>query len=149
MNNDVTLLITEDDPGHRKLLVNNLRRSGIQNMIKTFDNGNELLGFLFKNADININKFENLLLMLDINMPGTDGIEVLELIKKNENLKLMPVIMLTTADDPKDIEKCYSLGCNTYIVKPVEYNRFSSAIQNLGLFLKSIEVPGCKLIYKN
>lgn len=148
MNNDVTLLLTEDDPGHLKLLINNLRRSGIQNKIMTFTDGHEVLDFLLNNSNGPLrNASDNYLLMLDIKMPKVNGIEVLSKIKNNDELRLMPVIMLTTTDDPKEIEKCYSLGCNTYIVKPVDHNNFSTAINNLGLFLKVIEVPGCSCIY--
>ncbi len=143
MNKEVTLLVAEDDPGHLKLLINNLRRSGVQNKIMTFEDGLQITDFLEKTKEsILSNIGESYLLLLDIRMPKIDGIQVLKRIKSDNALKVIPVIMLTTADDPKCIDYSYKLGCSTYIVKPVDYDHFSSAINKLGMFLSVIEVPG-------
>jgi CheY-like chemotaxis protein len=82
-----------------------------------------------------------LLLLLDINMPFVDGIEVLRQIKAEELTAKMPVIMLTTTDDPREIQRCYELGCSVYITKPVEYDSFVEAVKRLGLFLQIVTVP--------
>jgi CheY-like chemotaxis protein len=74
-------------------------------------------------------------------MPKMDGIEVLKRIKANEKLRSLPVIMLTTTNDPREIQGCYNLGCNCYITKPVQYEQFSGAIRQLGLFIAIIQVP--------
>ena len=74
-------------------------------------------------------------------MPRMDGVETLRQLKSNETLKNIPVIMLTTTDDPREVERCYELGCNIYITKPVEYEQFAEAIRRLGLFLQVIAMP--------
>jgi CheY-like chemotaxis protein len=80
------------------------------------------------------------LLLLDINMPKMDGIEVLERIKSHEAFKTLPVLMLTTTDDPREVEKCYELGCNIYITKPVDFLKFSETLKRLGLFIQVVKV---------
>ncbi len=80
-------------------------------------------------------------LLLDIRLPKLDGTEVLRLIKLDPELRKIPVIMVTTTDDPKEVEHCHTLGCNNYITKPVEYESFIRAIQQLGLFLSIVEIP--------
>jgi len=74
-------------------------------------------------------------------MPKVDGVEVLRRLKQDDRLRKMPVIMLTTTDDPREVTRCHALGCNNYIVKPVDYNKFADAIQNLGLFISLVEIP--------
>ena len=81
------------------------------------------------------------LLLLDIKMPRVDGIEVLRQIKSDPQTALIPVIMLTTTDDPREIQRCYELGCSVYITKPVDYQGFVEAIKRLGLFLQVVRVP--------
>ena len=74
-------------------------------------------------------------------MPKVDGVEVLRQLKAEPDLRKLPVIMLTTTDDPREVARCHELGCNNYIVKPVDYDKFSDATQQLGLFISLIEVP--------
>ena len=81
------------------------------------------------------------LLLLDIRMPQVDGIEVLRQIKEHQELRKIPVIMLTTTDDPREVERCHAIGCSSYIVKPVDYEKFAEAINNLGLYLSLVKVP--------
>jgi CheY-like chemotaxis protein len=80
-------------------------------------------------------------LLLDIRMPKVDGIEVLRQVKCDPELKKLPVIMVTTTDDPREIDRCHELGCSNYITKPVEYSQFVETIRRLGLFLLTVEVP--------
>ena len=74
-------------------------------------------------------------------MPKLDGVEVLRRIKSDPELRKLPVILLTTTDDPREVSRCHALGCNNYIVKPVDYERFADAIRNLGLFISLVEIP--------
>jgi CheY-like chemotaxis protein len=74
-------------------------------------------------------------------MPQVDGVEVLRQVKESPDLRKMPVIMLTTTDDPREVERCHALGCSTYIVKPVIYERFAEAINRMGLFISLVQVP--------
>jgi len=138
----MVIMVTEDDEGHALLITRNLRRAGIKNEILHFKHGQEVLDFLLQKGDVP-RRMKNVpyLLLLDINMPNVDGIEVLRQIKQNEKLRKIPTIMVTTTDDPKEIEKCYELGCSVYITKPVSYEKFIDAIKRLGLFIMIVEVP--------
>lgn len=144
MNNEVTILITEDDEGHAMLIQKNLRRAGVTNPLKHFRDGQEILDFMFKRSPESIDPTKSYLLLLDIRMPRVDGIEVLRQIKEDKILKRVPVIMITTTDDPQEVNQCHALGCNNYITKPVDYNRFVEAIRQLGLFFSIVEVPSLK-----
>jgi CheY-like chemotaxis protein len=81
------------------------------------------------------------LVLLDIRMPKVDGIEVLRRLKGDEKLRKVPVIMLTTTDDAREVDRCHQLGCNVYIQKPVDYDKFAEAIRRLGLFVTLLVVP--------
>ncbi len=139
MKKEVTILLAEDDPGHATLVVKNLKRGGIGNEIIRFADGAELIDFFENSAEYDSGK--SYLVLLDIRMPRMDGIEALKIIKSRPTLRTVPVIMLTTTDDPVEINKCYDYGCGAYIVKPVERESFIEALRNLGLFLTVVEVP--------
>lgn len=143
MHQEVTILIAEDDEGHVGLIRKNLARSGITNPIIHFADGQQILDFLFrKNPSGPSRELSHAyVLLLDIRMPKVTGVEVLEQIKTHPDLKKIPTIMITTTDDPREIEKCHLLGCNSYITKPVEYENFVHAIRNLGLYLAVVQVP--------
>jgi CheY-like chemotaxis protein len=142
MKKEVVILIAEDDEGHATLIKKNLKRAGLLNEIKHFKDGQEILDFLFGNGENNTKqKDTGYLLLLDIRMPKIDGEEVLKKIKEHEELHKMPVIMITTTDDPREVEKCHLLGCNNYLTKPVDYAKFVDVIRQLGLFLLVVEVP--------
>ncbi|HOD53992.1 MAG TPA: response regulator [Candidatus Cloacimonadota bacterium] len=142
MDKEVTILIADDDEGHADLIRRNLLRAGIVNPIKYFKDGQDIIDFLFQRGSgdhlINGNAY---VLLLDIRMPKMDGVEVLQEIKKDEKLKKMPVVMITTTDDPREVEACHLIGCNNYITKPVEYESFVNAIKQLGLFLAVVQIP--------
>jgi len=142
MEKKVKIIIAEDDEGHATLIKRNLKRAGVMNEIIQFFNGQDTLDYLFKNGKYKDRDSEYaLLLLLDIKMPGKDGVEVLKEIKEDEHLKKIPVIMITTTTDPREVEKCHELGCSNYISKPVDYVKFVDAIKKLGLFLMVVEVP--------
>ena len=141
-NKEITILVAEDDLGHADLIRLNLKRAGIKNAILPFEDGQEILDFLEKEKEKPYAKpGKAYLLLLDIRMPKIDGVEVLQRIKSDFKLKTIPVIMLTTNDDPYEISRCHRLGCNTYITKPIEYNQFVEVIQRLGKFIKIIDIP--------
>ena len=138
----VVILVAEDDSGHARLIEKNLTRAGLNNSIVRFDNGQAVLDFLFRRGSGPQRAAEApYLLLLDIRMPQVDGIEVLRQIKQHEELRKIPVIILTTTDDPREVERCHSIGCASYIVKPVDYNKFAEAIKGLGLYISLVQVP--------
>jgi len=138
----VTILLVEDDPGHALLIEKNLRRAGIANDIIVLDNGQKAVDYLFKEGDFRASSYPAPpLILLDLNLPVLDGYGVLRKIKSDERTRPIPVIVLTTTDNPQEVSRCYELGCNVYITKPVEYDRFCEAIRNLGLFLSIVKVP--------
>lgn len=139
---EVVILIAEDDAGHARLIEKNLTRAGLRNPIQRFDNGQAVLDFLLRNGDGARRTVETpYLLLLDIRMPQVDGIEVLRQLKQHAELRKIPVIMLTTTDDPREVERCHAIGCSSYIVKPVDYDKFAEAIKSLGLYLSLVKVP--------
>jgi len=143
MNKEVVILIAEDDEGHAALIKKNLKRAGISNEIVHFKDGVEALDFLMGSNGGEPHRKSNsaYLLLLDIRMPKVDGVEVLRQVKQHEELRKMPVIMITTTDDPREVENCHTLGCSNYITKPIDYEKFVESIRQLGLFLMVVEVP--------
>jgi CheY-like chemotaxis protein len=142
MNKPVTIIMVEDDEGHARLIERNIRRSGVNNEIVPFRNGTAAINYLFgKDGDGRDHKGEALLILLDLNLPDMTGIEILRQVKANKYLKCAPVVVLTTTDDSQEIKRCYELGCNVYITKPVNYESFANAIRQLGLFFSVIQVP--------
>lgn len=142
MTEEVVIIIAEDDAGHARLIQKNLGRVGLHNPIQFFENGQDVLDFLFRRGPgLHRKSGTAYLLMLDIRMPKVDGVEALRQIKEDPTLRKLPVIMLTTTDDPREIERCHLLGCNSYIVKPVDYDSFAGAIAQLGLFVSLVQVP--------
>lgn len=139
----LTILIVDDDSGHIELVRRNLRRAGINNPIITVNSGSEALDFIYcRDAYAKREGDRELLILLDINMPGgIDGIEVLRQIKGDPLTKKIPVLMLTTTDDPREVNRCYELGCSVYITKPVDPSEFIEAIQLLGLLLTVVTMP--------
>jgi CheY-like chemotaxis protein len=139
---EVAILIAEDDAGHARLIEKNLARAGLHNPIQRFQNGQEILDFLFQRGpEPHRRPDASYLLLLDIRMPKVDGVEVLRQVKEDKFLRKLPVIMLTTTEDPREVERCHSMGCNNYIVKPVDYDKFAEAIRQLGLFVSLVQVP--------
>ena len=142
MKQEVVIIIAEDDLGHARLIEKSLKRVGLHNPIQRCENGQEVLDFLFRHGPGPHRRSDTAyLLLLDIRMPKVDGVEALRQIKEDAALRKLPVIMLTTTDDPREIERCHLLGCNSYIVKPVDYDKFAEAISQLGLFVSLVQVP--------
>lgn len=141
-NEPVTILLAEDDEGHASLIRRNLTRAGVTNGLIHVRDGQEALDFIRRQgAYTERPEHGSLLVLLDIKMPRVDGIEVLRQIKRDPATSQLPVIMLTTTDDPREIARCYQLGCGVYITKPVQYEEFAEAMKRLGLFLNIVKVP--------
>ena len=138
----VSIVMIEDDEGHARLIEKNLRRAGVHNELMSFRDGTSGLAHLFgPDGSGEVNKGKALLILLDLNLPDMQGTEILRQLKADERLKRAPVVVLTTTDDKVEIQRCYDLGCNVYITKPVNYENFANAIRQLGLFFSVIQVP--------
>ena len=136
----VSIVMIEDDEGHARLIEKNIRRAGISNALRHFTDGTSGLDYLFNSPEGPAHNGPALVL-LDLNLPDMSGTDILAKIKSDERMKSVPVVVLTTTDDKNEIERCYDLGCNVYITKPVNYENFADAIRQLGLFLSVIQVP--------
>ena len=142
MNQPVTIIMIEDEEGHARLIERNIRRSGVNNEIVPFTNGTAAVNYLFGRDGTGVDhKGRALLILLDLNLPDMTGIDILRQVKENRYLRTAPVVVLTTTDDSQEIKRCYELGCNVYITKPVNYDSFANAIRQLGLFFSVIQVP--------
>ena len=138
MSNPVKIVMIEDDHGHARLIEKNIRRANISNEIIHFDHGQPALDYLFS-EEVRVNG--PILILLDLNLPDMSGTDILAEVKGDERLKRAPVVVLTTTDDKTEIDRCYDLGCNVYITKPVDYESFAGAIRQLGLFLSVMQAP--------
>ncbi|MBN2651793.1 MAG: response regulator [Spirochaetales bacterium] len=135
--NDVfEILIVEDDDGHAELIREGLEDVGFCNPIQRFKNGLKAWEFLNKETISS----HNYLILLDINMPVMNGIEFLKKVKAEEKFKNIPIIMLTTTDDPREVKECYNLGCNFYVTKPIDFVAFAENLRRLGLFIQIIKL---------
>ena len=138
----VSIVMVEDDEGHATLIERNIRRAGVNNPIKPFTNGTAALDYLLgEDGSGSVHAGNSLLILLDLNLPDMTGVDILAKIKNNQHLKRSPVVVLTTTDDQREIQRCYDLGANVYITKPVDYEGFANAIRQLGLFFSVMQVP--------
>ena len=138
---DVTILLVEGDAGHARLIERNLRRSGIINHITPVGDGQEAIDYLLNEGEhAGSQRAPHLLVLLDLNLPVLDGYQVLERMKADERTRRIPVVILTTTDDPREVSRCYELGCSVYVTKPVDYLQFAEAIRRLGLFLSIVTI---------
>ncbi len=138
----VGIVMIEDDEGHARLIERNIRRAGVNNELTAFTNGTEALAYLLgPDGSGEVSAGKQLLVLLDLNLPDMTGISILEKIKSNQHTRRSPVIVLTTTDDAREIQRCYDLGANVYITKPVDYENFANAIRQLGLFFAVMQVP--------
>ena len=137
----VTIIMIEDDEGHARLIEKNIRRAGVHNEIRHFTDGTSALEFMFNGAAGPALNGPGLVL-LDLNLPDMSGTDILVRMKADASpLKRTPVVVLTTTDDKVEIQRCYDLGANVYITKPVNYESFAQAIRQLGLFISVIQLP--------
>jgi len=135
-NLQVEILLVEDNMDDAEMTIRALRKKNLSNRLTHLTDGEEALDFLFgrgKFAGRNLN-LKPKLILLDLKMPKIDGMEVLEKVKSDSETKKIPVVILTSSKEDPDLQKCYELGANSYIVKPVEFESFINAVSELGLY---------------
>ncbi|MVA35608.1 response regulator [Agrobacterium vitis] len=139
---EVTIVMVEDDEGHARLIEKNVRRAGVNNEIVPFTNGTDALDYILgtdRSGETSADRY--LLILLDLNLPDMSGTDILEQVKTNQHTRRLPVVILTTTNDQREIQRCYDLGANVYITKPVDYDNFANAIRQLGLFFSVMQIP--------
>jgi CheY-like chemotaxis protein len=138
----IVIVLAEDDDGHASLIQRNIVRAGVANNIARVRDGQEALDYVWRRGIHEARPLRGpLVMLLDINMPRVDGVEVLRQIKTDAATARMPVIMLTTTDDPMEVDRCYRLGCSAYITKPIQYEGLAETVKRLGNFLDIVQVP--------
>jgi len=144
--NEIEILLVEDNPSDAELTIRALNKYHIANKLIHLKDGAQAIDFLFGKgayAGRDINNKPRVIL-LDLKMPKVDGTEVLEMVKSNELTKTIPVVILTSSKEHPDIQKCYTLGANSYIVKPVEFDGFIQAVKEIGLYWLLLNHPPTK-----
>ncbi len=139
----IIIMLVEDDEGHLLLIRENLRAGGIVNDVIEMHDGQQALDYLFRRGQHQdpAKSPRPGLILLDIKMPKVDGFSVLEHVKADSQLRLIPVLMLTSTDDQAEVNRCYTLGANSYVVKPIRYEDFQARVKALGLFLDIVRFP--------
>ena len=137
---DMVILLVEDDEGHAELIKDCLQESGVANPIRRFRDGQEIIDYLFGGNEAKTEPAGGYVVLLDIRIPKVDGQEVLRRIKNDARLKSLPVVMLTTTDDPREVQASYRMGCNAYLTKPVDYEGFTEMIKYLGQFISILRI---------
>ncbi|TCR83652.1 response regulator [Rhizobium sp. BK376] len=138
----VKIVMIEDDEGHARLIEKNIRRAGVTNELVPFVTGGEALDYLLgPDGSGEVWRGQPILILLDLNLPDMSGLDILERIKANAHMRRIMVIVLTTTDDPREIARCYDLGANVYVAKPMQYDKFVHAIQQLGMFVSIMKIP--------
>lgn len=134
--NDVEILLVEDNPQDLELTTRALRKANLANHIQVARDGEEALEFIFCEGPYSNRKIEDKpkVILLDLKLPKVDGLEVLERIKNDDRTKDIPVVVLTSSREQKDVVESYQLGVNSYIVKPVSFDQFIEAVRNLGMY---------------
>ena len=135
---DISIVLAEDDDGQATLVERHLHRAGSEARFLRVRNGLELLEILDRNTEL---ARRPLLILMDIRMPYLDGIETLSRLKTKERTAVIPVYILSTTDDPREVERCFRLGCNAYIVKPILPDALIEAIRRLTSFLEITTLP--------
>ncbi|HTA26280.1 MAG TPA: response regulator [Bacteroidia bacterium] len=142
-NDEVEILLVEDNPDDAEMTIRALRKKNLSNNIIHLNDGAVALDFIFGTGQYegrDISKKPKLI-MLDLKMPKVSGIEVLEKLKSKDSTKTIPVVVLTSSKEDPDIQKCYKLGANSYIVKPVDFDAFQNTIAELGLYWLLLNQP--------
>jgi DNA-binding response OmpR family regulator len=142
MNELGRILIVEDDPKDVELTLTALEEYNLANEVVVTRDGEEALDYLYCRGNFKMRTSENpAVLLLDLKLPKVDGLEVLQQIKSNEKLKMIPVVVLTSSREERDMVASYKLGVNAYVVKPVDFHEFVNAIKELGIFWAVINEP--------
>lgn len=141
--NELTILLVEDNPDDEELTLRALRQNNIMNMVDVARDGAEALDYLFCQGAHKARdpSQKPAIVMLDLKLPKIDGLEVLRRIRADERTRLMPVVILTSSKEEQDLLKSYSLGANSYIRKPVDFNQFVTTVGHLGLYWLVLNEP--------
>jgi two-component system response regulator len=142
-NKIVDIVLIEDNPFEAELAIRSLKKYNFANNLLHIDDGAEALDFIYgrgKYVGEDLSRKPKLIL-LDIKLPKIDGIEILRQLKANEKTRTIPVVMLTSSQENQDIKKCYELGANSYIVKPVDFDSFAKAVAELGMYWMLLNNP--------
>jgi two-component system response regulator len=133
---DIEILLVEDNPDDAALAIRALKKQNLANKLIHLKNGVEAIEFIFGKNEESVLSPENQprVILLDLKMPKIDGMEVLAKVKSDPRTKSIPVVILTSSAEDPDIKKCYELGANSYIVKPVEFDNFSKTVVDLGFY---------------
>lgn len=143
MESTIRVLMAEDDEGHATLVRRNFRRAGFALDPVHLRDGQELLDYVYRRAEwADRDIHDAVAMLLDLNMPRLNGYEVLERLKRDEALSRIPVFVLTTTDNPIEIDRCYTLGAAACLVKPVDYGAFGEMIHRFAHFLMNVRAPG-------
>ena len=136
IHTEVEILLIEDNPDEAELTIRSLKKYNLANNLVHIDDGEEALDFIFSTGKYtgNKNQLQPKLVLLDLKLPKVNGLEILRQIKSNEQTKLIPVVVLTSSKEETDIIESYRLGVNSYIVKPVNFDSFTKAVAELGLY---------------
>ena len=138
----ITILLVEDDPGHARLIEKNLRRSEVTNQIIQLGDGQTAVDYLFGQGEYSgQDRPTRILVLLDLNLPGLDGYQVLRRVKKDPMTQRIPIVILTTTEDSREVARCYDLGCSMFVTKPVNYGEFTETLRRLGQVLSIVKVP--------
>jgi two-component system, response regulator len=142
--NSVDILLVEDNVDDAELAIRELKKHNMANNLVHVGDGEDALDFIFARGKYKDNRVIDQLpklILMDIQMPKLNGIQVLEQIKTDERTKKIPVVMLTSSKEDPDIQKCYKLGANSYIVKPVNFEGFAQAVKHLGFYWLLLNQP--------
>lgn len=143
IDNDVEILLVEDNPNDVKLTLHAFKQHGLANQITVVRDGEEALDFVFCTGPFAHRKIENgpKIILLDLKLPKIDGLEVLRRIKTDARTQVIPVVMLTTSHEERDIIESYQLGVNSYITKPVDFEQFVESVRMLGMYWLLLNQP--------
>lgn len=139
----VEILLVEDNPQHVELTLRALRKHNLANHVLVAKDGAEALEFIFATGAYSQRRIENgpKVILLDLKLPRVDGLEVLRRIKSDERTKAIPVVVVTTSEQEQDVVESYQLGANSYIVKPVSFEKFVQAVSELGFYWMLLNKP--------
>src|ERR1700751_5576385 len=142
-NIEVEVLLVEDNPSDAELTIRALKKNNLANKVHHVKDGDEALDFIFGQGNYSYRKVENMpkVILLDLKMPKVNGIEVLRILKTDLRTKKIPIVILTSSKEDPDIQTCYQLGVNSYVVKPVNFDGFLKAVSDLGLYWLLINQP--------
>jgi len=136
MKKEYEIVIVEDNPEDAELMIRSLKKNQLSNNLIVLEDGELALDFFFKRGKFKERKAckSNLMIFLDLKLPKVGGLEVLRQLKSNPDTKKIPVVIVTSSNQDPDIETAYELGANSYVVKPVDYEKFTETIKQLGLY---------------